>query len=741
MFNASMTAVHLNLLAPVSGVIVPLESVPDPVFASKRVGDGIAIDPTSSLLLAPVAGTVTQLHPAHHALAITFWEGVEVLLHVGLDTVLLKGEGFAPKVAMGDRVEAGQPLLGFDPVLVGPRVRSLMVLMVIANGERVAALAPFAGLVTAGVDPALQVKLRDGGSEPTDGQTLQSRIVILPNRSGLHARPAAVLADAARKFSATIRLVRGAKGVNAKSLVAILGFEAKGGDPLQVRATGPDAREAAETLADLLAGGCGDGPGPLAAGRPAPGRPDQRSMPSQLAGVSAAPGIAVGRVFQFRTPAPAVAEPSGDPALDRDRLEAALGATGLELPEGCILIAEELAPSTAAQLDGARIQGLATTRGGPTGQVAILARSMAIPAICALDEAALELPSGSLVVLDGTRGILQLAPSETDLGRARVDIARQATLRSVNRTASLAPAVTADGFRLKVAANLRSAGQVTEAVAAGAEGIGLLRSEFLFHDRQQAPSEDEQTEAYGAVARALGPGQRLVIRTLNVGGDKPLAYLPMAREANPFLGLRGVRASLDRPELFRAQLRALLRVAPLADLHIMFPMIGRLEELRAARSILAEEAAVLGGTPKVGVMIELPSAALIADALAREADFFSIGTDDLTQHCLAMDRRDARFAQAADALHPSVLRLIGLTVASAHRHGKWVGVCGGLASDPLAVPALLGLGVDELSVSVPTIGAIKARIARLNRAECEILAGELLELGTAAEVRDRLAPF
>jgi len=718
MFNAPLTAVHLNLLAPVSGVIVPLESVPDPVFAGRRVGDGIAIDPTSSLLLAPVAGTVTQLHPAHHALAITSWEGVEVLLHVGLDTVLLKGEGFAPKVAMGDRVEPGQPLLGFDPVLVGPRVRSLMILMIIANGERVAALTPFAGLVTAGVDPALQVKLRDGGAEPTEGQTLQSRIVIMPNPSGLHARPAAVLADAARKFSATIRLVRGPKDVNAKSLVAILGLDTRGGDPRQVRATGPDAREAADTLADLLAGGCGDGPGTIAAGRP-----DQRSGATQLAGVSAAPGIAVGRVFQFRTPAPAVAEQGGDPTQERDRLETALVAagleldelkarvpasadstradllsahqellrdpelrdlalagiaagasaafawreacrqvetrlehletallreraadlrdvarrvlallagearSGLELPEGCILVAEELAPSTAAQLDAARVPALATTRGGPTGHVAILARALGIPAICALDEAALELPDGSLVVLDGTRGILQLAPSETDLGRARVDIARQATLRSANQTASQGPALTADGFRLEVCANLSGAGQVPAAIAAGAEGIGLLRSEFLFQDRQQAPTEDEQAAEYSAVAKILGPGRKCVIRTLDVGGDKPLSYLPLPKEDNPFLGLRGVRVSLARPDLFRTQLRAILRAAPLGDLHIMFPMIARLEELHAAKGILGEEADALGRKVKVGVMIEVPSAVLIA-ADRPEINFDSAGRAD-----------------------------------------------------------------------------------------------------------------
>jgi len=229
------------------------------------------------------------------------------------------------------------------------------------------------------------------------------------------------------------------------------------------------------------------------------------------------------------------------------------------------------------------------------------------------------------------------------------------------------------------------------------------------------------------------------VRTLDVGGDKPLAYQPLPREDNPFLGLRGIRVSLDRPGLFRAQLRSLLRAAHLGDLHIMFPMVATLEELRAAKAILAEESGTQYPAVKVGVMIEVPSAALIADALAREVDFFSIGTNDLTQYCLAMDRGHPRLARQADALHPAVLRLIALTVEAAHRHGKWVGVCGGLASDLLALPALLGLGIDELSVDVPSIGAVKCRLSRLARTECEALARELLTLPTAMEVRARLA--
>lgn len=243
-----------------------------------------------------------------------------------------------------------------------------------------------------------------------------------------------------------------------------------------------------------------------------------------------------------------------------------------------------------------------------------------------------------------------------------------------------------------------------------------MRSEFLYQDRTQAPSPQEQAATYQAIAQALGPERNLVVRTLDVGGDKPLAYVPMDSEANPFLGLRGIRLCLARPELLQEQFRAILASAGQARLHIMLPMVSQLAELRQARQLLEQEVQALGlaQSPKLGIMIEVPSAALLADRFAPEVDFFSIGTNDLTQYTLAMDRDHPRLASQADSFHPAVLRLIATTVRAAHAHGKWVGVCGALASETLAVPLLLGLGVDELSVSVPLIPAIKARVRELD---------------------------
>jgi phosphoenolpyruvate-protein kinase (PTS system EI component) len=266
--------------------------------------------------------------------------------------------------------------------------------------------------------------------------------------------------------------------------------------------------------------------------------------------------------------------------------------------------------------------------------------------------------------------------------------------------------------------------------------VGLLRSEFVFMDRREAPDEDEQARLYEQAARALGPDRILVIRTLDVGGDKPLPYLPMAQEANPFLGERGVRMTLARPELFRAQVRAVLRASAAGKVAIMFPMIATVAEWRACRAIVEREREALGVPPiQIGIMVETAAAAVMADVFAREADFLSLGTNDLTQYTLAMDRTNPRLAPQVDALHPSVLRLIDMTVRGAHAHGRWVGVCGALAGDAAAVPVLLGLGVDELSADVPLVPAVKARVRALSMAACRETARLALQAEDAAAVR------
>jgi len=805
------------------------------------VGDGVSLDPTSALLLAPVAGVVTLLHTANHALTITTSSGIEVLVHIGIDSVMLKGEGFTAKVKQGESVQVGQPLIAFDADLIACKARSLLTQILIANGEKVLNMTPSSGLVQAGKSIILSLELAEdvpkkNATHAEESGAVFSDPVILPNPAGLHARPAAILATQAKKFKSEIRLVRGDDTANAKSLVAIMGLSTRQHDEIRVKAWGSDAGEAAAVLARMLADGCGEKPGEAGTTASADVLPP-RAEPTdagELSGVSASPGLAVGRVVQFRREVIDVLESGEGAQQENAKLDVALHeAQGqiealkgqladaskakildahqemledpdlldlarkgvsdnksaafawraaftfhadqlqeldnsllrerandirdvgrrvlsllagvkqgqIETPEGSILIAEELSASDTTSLDRSKVLGFCTTSGGPTGHVAILARSLGIPAICGIDHAALSLETGALVILDGGKGTLRMHPSDDELARSQERMAGQTARREREKAAAGEPAVTTDGHRIEVVANVRNAEEAREALALGGEGVGLLRSEFLFLGRDTAPTEEEQASAYKDVAEVLGRDRPLVIRTLDVGGDKPLSYLPLPKEENPFLGLRGVRVSLDRPDLFRIQLRAILQAAPLGNLHIMFPMIATLDELRRAKQILAEEQETSGQSAKVGIMIEVPAAAVMADLFAREADFFSIGTNDLTQYTLAMDRGHPKLAKQADALHPAVLSLIRMTVEAAHRHKKWVGICGGIASDVLAVPVLIGLGVDELSVSVPAIPSVKAVVCRLAMGECRTLAQEVLQMATASEVRLRLASF
>jgi phosphoenolpyruvate-protein phosphotransferase len=297
------------------------------------------------------------------------------------------------------------------------------------------------------------------------------------------------------------------------------------------------------------------------------------------------------------------------------------------------------------------------------------------------------------------------------------------------------PAITVDGHRVEVAANIGAVPEAGRTVEAGGEAVGLLRTEFLFQDRADPPDEDEQFEAYRTMAEALG-GLPLIVRTLDAGGDKPLPYISMAREDNPFLGQRGIRLSFAMPVLFRSQLRAILRAASHGEIKIMFPMITSVHEFRQARELVEEIRRELDAPEvDVGIMVEVPSSALMADMLAREVDFFSIGTNDLTQYTLAMDRGHPALAKEADGLHPAVLRMVDQTVRAAHGEGKWVGVCGNLAADPAAAAILIGLDVDELSVGIPNIPALKAQIRDMAYEDAKELAKRALGCSAAAEVR------
>jgi len=832
------TSGRIQLVAPLSGHLLAIEAVPDPVFAQKMVGGGVSLDPVSESLVSPCDGTVTQIHSAGHAVTITTTEGVEVLMHIGLDTVMLKGQGFTPRVKTGETVARGDVLIDFDADYIATHARSLLTQIVVTSMGLVRDLHPQAGDVLAGQDPILDIafeRATDAGDSA--GETVvSSPSILIPNPAGLHARPAAVLANAAKKFGADIRLQRGEQRANAKSVVAILGMEVGQGDRVVVVAQGNDAQEAIRVLAPMIESGLNEeAPAPIriAAPKPEPATRSDSGDPNVLKGVAASPGLAVGNIFQLRRHEMLVVENASDPREEQRRLEGAIEkaknqlellqaklqkqsdapkaaifeahaellddpdlhsiadsliakgksaafawreavetharvleslkkelfvaragdlrdvgrrvveslagserGTLPEVPPDTILIAEDLSPSDTASLDRSRVLGFCTTLGGATSHGAILARSLDIPAVAGIDPRVLDLPNGTPVILDGTKGTIKRAPDEGEVERIRERQQRQRARRAGALETAHGPATTIDGKRIEVVANIGGPADAEQVVQLGGEGVGLLRSEFIFMKREQAPTEDEQFEAYSTVARTLGPSRPLIIRTLDVGGDKPLPYLPIPPEENPFLGERGIRVGLNRPEMLRAQLRAILRASAHGSVRVMFPMIATLAELREARKLLAEEQEQLGVGPiEVGIMVEIPAAALMARQFAREVDFFSVGSNDLTQYTLAMDRGHSKLAPKIDALSPAVLQLIAMTTRAAKTEGKWVGVCGGIASDPQAVPLLIGLGVAELSVSVPTIPSIKAQIRTLGMAQCRQLAQQALELESAAEVR------
>ncbi|TYP79633.1 phosphoenolpyruvate--protein phosphotransferase [Paenibacillus methanolicus] len=410
------------------------------------------------------------------------------------------------------------------------------------------------------------------------------------------------------------------------------------------------------------------------------------------------------------------------------------------LAETCIIVAEDLTPSDTAQLNLEAVQGFVTVVGSRTSHSAIMARSLDVPAIVGIGESLLGLPTGTLVVMDALEGRVIVNPTDEELAeygtrKQRYD-ERKTTLTRLKEQ----PTASLDGARVELAANIGRVEDVAKALVNGAEGIGLFRTEFLYMGRDSLPSEEEQMNSYRVVLEKM-EGKPVVIRTLDIGGDKELPYLNLPKESNPFLGLRALRFCLKREDLFRTQLRALLRASRFGNLKIMFPMIAVLDELLEAKRVLAEERAKLeaegvelGAHIEVGMMIEVPSAAVAADLFAKEVDFFSIGTNDLIQYTMAADRMNESVAYLYQPCHPTILRLVNMVIRAAEREGKWVGMCGEMAGDPSAVPLLLGLGLHEFSMSAGSVLPTRELIAGLSKHEWSRLAEQALTMRSQEDV-------
>ncbi len=820
------------LISPLSGILHRIETIPDPVFAGKTLGNGISIDPISTTLLAPCAGKIIQLHRCCHALTIQHENGLEILIHIGIDTVSLNGKGFRAFVNVGDKVKPGQRLIEFDADFIAQNATSLLTQLIVLNGEMVVEYLPGPGKVIAGKDSALELKLRMTQNDKLkshSGQKLHSEKIKIINPNGLHARPVAVMSATAKNFSSDISLVRNGQSANAKSVVAVMSLDVRFNDEVYFEAIGEDANFAIQRLSKILREGLGEGAHEKEKPISVATAPREEN-PNLIYGVTASPGVAVGEVTQVRHQDISVVEDARDVHAERRKLDEALDQAKAQLsalqssmtdtskaaifaaheeilsdpdilvsvdfiigekktaayawktatnsfaknlaslknellaarandvrdvgtrvlkllvgnvakakivlPDNAILIAEDLTPSDVAEIDVSRVKGFCTVAGGSTSHVAILARSFGIPALAATNPKVLEISNGSTVIIEAQKGFLRLNPSAADIARVEGEQLQNEKKRQEDLSKSNQEAKTVDGVTIEVAANIGTPTESERAMSLGADGVGLLRSEFLFLERSEAPSEDEQYEIYKKIAKSVGDNP-LIIRTLDVGGDKPLSYLPIPKEENPFLGERGIRIGLNRPEILRTQLRAILRASVTGKVMVMFPMIANTTELTQAKTILAEETKKLNAKSiPIGIMVEVPSTAILADKFAPMVDFFSVGTNDLTQYTLAMDRGNPKMAKFIDGVDPAVLRLIDMTVKAAKKHGKWVGVCGGIAGESIAVPLLIGLGVTELSVSVPSVPTIKSQVRNLKLSDCEDLAKSALTCESAAEVRD-----
>ncbi|MEC0091705.1 phosphoenolpyruvate--protein phosphotransferase [Paenibacillus macquariensis] len=411
-----------------------------------------------------------------------------------------------------------------------------------------------------------------------------------------------------------------------------------------------------------------------------------------------------------------------------------------EIAEETIVIAEDLTPSDTAQLNRKYVKGFTTNIGGRTSHSAIMARSLEIPAVVGTQNVLSQVTSGDLVIVDGLAGEVLINPSEEVVAEYRIkqqaydqQIAEWKKLRDL-------PTLTKDNVQVELAANIGTPADVEGVLDNGGEAVGLYRTEFLYMGRDKLPSENVQYNAYKTVLEKMN-GKPVVVRTLDIGGDKELPYLEMPKEMNPFLGFRAIRLCLDRQDIFRVQLRALLRASVYGNLRIMFPMIATLGEFRAAKAVLLEEkekltseGVAVSDNIQLGIMVEIPSTAVLADQFAKEVDFFSIGTNDLIQYTMAADRMNERVSYLYQPYNPSILRLIDMVIKAAHKQGKWVGMCGEMAGDETAIPLLIGLGLDEFSMSASSILPARSLISKLSASDMLQLAEKALEQGTAEEV-------
>ena len=687
------------IVSPGSGWVGPLSEAPDPVFAEKMMGDGVLLDPTSGVLCAPCDGVVVAIARTNHAVTVKANNGAEILMHIGIDTVALKGIGFTVVVEVGQSVKAGQFLVSYDLNDLAHQAKSVVTPIIISNSDAFEVVNRKTGYVVKG-DVIFELCAKGDVLTASDvltntetiGGEIFEKAVVLPLEHGLHARPAARLATALKTYQSTIHITHGVKNADAKSTVALMGLGTKLGDEVLVKASGSDARKAVDTAITQILSGLGEKPVAIAsAGQKnasaiinvSGDQPQSFGIialdgSAVLSGVTGAPGLSMGKVIHWKKTSFNYAEQSSDPKSELSALSSAITAVhaklteatkagdaseqeilgahiallydpallteakriiqsgksasyswhksierniailkslddermaeraddlfdlelqvlgvlagddfeeSIKISEGDIIIAEELLPSQFITLASQKIGGICLVNGGPTSHVSILAADKGVPTLVAMGAGILTIPDGTHVIMNADKGRLDVAPSKKKIAEIKTVIKNRRKNQKLARNNVHVDCATNDGVRIEVFANLGADGEATRAVEFGAEGCGLLRSEFLFLGRSKPPSEDEQLEKYQNIVDALD-GRPIVIRTMDIGGDKPVPFVNIPAEENPALGLRGIRISLRWEDLFLAQLRAILRVKSKGDVHIMLPMVVDVDEFQQARTLL-----------------------------------------------------------------------------------------------------------------------------------------------------------
>jgi len=835
----------LTFLSPLKGWCAGLDDSPDAVFRDRILGDGVSIDPTLGELHAPFDGEVLTVPDSRHAINLRADNGAEFLIHVGIDSVKMAGDGFVAHVVPGDRIQCGQLLLSFDLDKVVRAAASLRTPVLLLHSDRFELRKLHQrGPVEPGDElfEVWPIATDNELNEQMGSTSEETRIVAVGLQHGIHARPAAALITAIKKLDAKVLCQLGEQPeADASSAVALMSLGVSYGDKVRLTARGKDAAQALDAFEALLE------PLPVdthwkpssETSMPAAEQAATATSPpadgTVIRAQVASPGLAMGRAFKLGTGDSFTAVNSGsvpeetrkltdavakvrahlhktadtgqstgaeiatahlalldDPLISTEaetslsagnsaasawsgavdkavdtlrrvndrrmlervddlldinlRVQRALAGQdpgkGPEVPQACIILADNMLPSQLLELDRERVNGICLAAGGATSHVAILAISLNIPMLVAGGRSLLSIEDSSELLIDAELGELQVRPGEAPAAAFQSRLGEDLVRREAEQACAQEACRTTDGTRIHINANLASVQDALAAVEAGAEGCGLLRTEFAFMEKSQAPDTEQQLQIYSQISAVLGD-KPMVVRTLDAGGDKPISYINMEAEENPALGVRGIRLSLQNKAMLETQLKAFLQLHRPQALQVMIPMVSSVHEVYAAREILERLAPSVDDHAdlKLGVMIETPAAALIADRLAEIVDFFSIGTNDLTQYTLCMDRGEPALAAQLDTLHPAVLALIKNTVEAAVAADIPAAVCGGAAGDMLVAPVLLGLGVRELSMPASLIARQKARLRRVSMDDCTKLANAALAMKSAEDVRSMMREF